>query len=344
MAQASAESDLEIDYLFSGRHPDRFFDMACFGNYQTRRGLTFAVSNGRIAYRRTIRENSIPDFLAEVLDLNLKPYDLVLTDFEPVTAWAGRLRGKHVISLGHQPAFDYAVPTAGRDLCSAMVMRLFAPGRTRIGMHWNSFGAPILPPIIHAGHESLLCDDRKVLVYLPFEDQARVQALLGQIDDYQFYIYAPENVFSQHGNLHCRPTSLAGFKADLHSCSAVICNAGFELSSECLALGKRLMVKPVERQMEQASNALALCQLGYGASMEQIAVQPLRRWLDSGQSALQIDYPDVAAALLKWLRAGDYAPSSLQKLSDQLWRRVAVHPRPASLRQLRDSDRQQVCA
>jgi len=332
MAAAFRERSIEVDWLFSGRPPERFFDMQCFGDYHTRRGLTFVNIDGCVDYLRTVLGNHYGRFLRDVLTLDLQPYDLVLTDFEPISAWAGRLRGKRVVSLGHQPAFDHPVPVAQRDLRTTLVMRLFAPGSVRIGMHWDRFGAPILPPLIDLGRGAVACRERKVLVYLPFEPQARVRELLAGLGEFQFYIYAPGSERADLGNLHLRPTSVEGFRRDLHDCAAVLCNAGFELASECLALGKRLLVKPQGRQMEQASNALALRELGYGSSLERLEQAPIRAWLEGDVPVPRIEFPDVAAELVAWLQRGDLRSQSLQSLSEALWRRVRVHVQTPDLR------------
>lgn len=337
MARAFAGSSIQVDYLFSGRAPEQFFDMECFGAYTTRRGFTFVNRNGRVDYRRTLLGNDYLRFLRDVLALDLASYDAVVTDFEPITAWAGRMRGKRVISMGHQPAFDHAVPMAARDLRTMLVMRLFAPGDVRVGMHWSKFGAPILPPLIDVGDEPVGHRRDKVLVYLPFESQARVQALLAGIAGYQFYVYAPGLAHEQRGHLHLRPTSLAGFRRDLHDCAAVLCNAGFELSSECLALGKRLLVKPQGRQMEQASNALALRELGYGDALGELDAERIRAWLARDEPAPQICFPDVAAAVVRWLEAGDLGPRALESLSAGLWREVRVRAAPLLPKSLRST-------
>lgn len=325
MAAAFAQSDLEVDFLFSGRPRERFFDMDGFGDFVVRRGMTFVNVDGHVDYLRTVLGNNYLRFVRDVFSLDVSPYDLIITDFEPITAWAGRLRGKRVISMGHQPAFDHAVPVANRDLRTSLVMRLFAPGNVRIGMHWHKFGAPILPPLVEVGDRPVEHREGKVLVYLPFESQARVHDLLEQLPEYEFFIYAPGSEFGQRGNLQLRPTSLEGFRADLHDCSAVLCNAGFELSSECLALGKRLLVKPQGRQMEQASNALALEQLGYGASIEELDADRIRYWLSHEDPHPQIAFPNVAAAIVRWLDAGDFAPRALDILARDLWERVRVN-------------------
>lgn len=331
MAAAFRGRELEVDWLFSGRPRERFFDMQCFGDFRTRRGLTFVNVDGRVDYLRTVLGNSYGQFLRDVRSLDVDGYDLILTDFEPISAWAGRLRGKRVVSLGHQPAFDHPVPVAQRDLRTTLVMRLFAPGSLRIGMHWDRFGAPLLPPLIDVGDGEVACLERKVLVYLPFESQQRVRALLAGLSDFQFYIYSPGSERADSGNLHLRPTSVEGFRRDLHDCAAVLCNAGFELASECLALGKRLLVKPQGRQMEQASNALALRELGYGCSLERLELAAIRDWLERDIPVPRIEFPDVAAELVAWLQRGDLRSQSLQALSEALWRRVRVHFRPARL-------------
>ena len=50
--------------------------------------------------------------LLDIRNLELGQYDLIVTDFEPVVAWSGRLRGRPVIGIGHQYAFNYSVPLA----------------------------------------------------------------------------------------------------------------------------------------------------------------------------------------------------------------------------------------
>ncbi|MFK8042983.1 MJ1255/VC2487 family glycosyltransferase [Congregibacter sp.] len=324
MARAFAARNIDVDYLFSGRSVNRYFDMQVFGQFRVCEGLTLACSNGKLSYLKTCVGNNYGRLLRDVLTLDLSDYDLVLTDFEPITAWAGWLRGKTVVSIGHQPAFDHRVPMAGHDLRSRFVMRMFAPGSVRLGMHWDSFQAPILPPIVNVDHAPGSTEPRKVVVYLPFENQLEVQAVLAQIPEYNFYIYAPDNVASTRGNLHVLPTSLKGFQEDLATCAAVICNAGFELSSECIALGKRLLVKPLDKQMEQSSNALALSQLGYGETLEALRVGPIHNWLNSSAPVYRVYYPDVAREVVLWLSEGDLLAASQQNLSDRLWDKVIV--------------------
>ena len=328
MAPALARTDIEVDWLFTGRDAERLFDMECFGDFQTRAGLTFVYADGRVNYPRTILGNNYWHFVRDVWRLDVRSYDLVVTDFEPVSAWAGKLRGTTVISVGHQPAFDYRVPVAGKDLATTLLMRVFAPGTVRVGMHWDSFDAPLLPPLIDVEHPPTPVQERKVLVYLPFENRQAVEEVLRSVPGFEFYVYFPGSRHSDEGHLHLRPTSLDGFRADLADCAAVVCNAGFELSSECLSLGKRLLVKPLDKQMEQTSNALALETLGYGSVLHRLQGQDIRHWLESDVAPTHIAFPDVANALARWIAGADFSAASVQTLSDSLWKQVRVSGRP----------------
>ena len=102
MASHFKQRSVDVDFLFSGRDPERYFDMECFGNYQTRTGLSFITHEGSVSYLRTALQNHPIRFLQEIRGLDVSGYDVILTDFEPVTAWAGKLQSCPVIGIGHQ--------------------------------------------------------------------------------------------------------------------------------------------------------------------------------------------------------------------------------------------------
>ncbi len=326
MAKCFSDKAVEVDYVFSGRPAEQYFDMEPFGEYRSFRGLTFASSNGRLSYTRTALSNNILRFANDVRALDTEPYDLILTDFEPLTAWAGKLRRRTVIGIGHQYAFGHAIPRAGDNFLSNLTMRLFAPAAVSLGLHWNDFESPILPPIINtelshrfADESGLIDYDQatSIVVYLPFEDQARVQRELSAIKDQHFIIYSPALQDEEKGNLSLRKTQHSGFKQDLRSSRAVICNSGFELVSECLQLGLAVLTKPQFAQTEQLSNAAALEQLGYATTTNHISSDVVRQWLRDLRHQPAMQYPDVAEAITGWIISG--RRQSPQQLADLLW-------------------------
>ncbi len=90
MAKAFAKAGVEVDYLFSGRSRDQYFDMQEFGSFQARQGLTFVTERGRVNGLKTLKNAKVCELIKDIRELNLKQYDLVMNDFEPVTAWAAK--------------------------------------------------------------------------------------------------------------------------------------------------------------------------------------------------------------------------------------------------------------
>ncbi len=304
MAPALAAAGIEVQFLFSGRPREQFFDMALFGDWWWRRGLTFVSRGGRVDYWRTLaKAGDLPAFVRDVRRLDLTGFDLVLSDFEPVSAWAARLQGVPVIGIGHQQAFRHAVPKCRGGWHARLLMRWYAPAPVGLGLHWHHFDQPILPPLVSPLPEAA-ADPRKVLVYLPFESLASIRALLRPFSAWRFHVYHGQVLRrASEGHLHLRPFSRDGFQRDLAACGGVICNSGFELISEALAGGKKILTKPLGGQWEQCSNARALEALGWGTVMPCLDSAAVARWLESGV-AVQVRYPDVAGAIVAWLREG----------------------------------------
>lgn len=317
MARALAREGAEVDWVFSGRAPEDYFDMAPFGRYRCFRGLTFATRHGRVLYARTLMQSHWRRLTEDIRSLDLTGYDLLINDFEPITAWAARRAGLPSIGLSHQAAFLHAIPKRGDNPLVRTFMRHFAPVERAVGLHWHHFGQPILPPLIEPSHYANETRAGHCLVYLPFAHPDDIVPQLRAFPDVQFRLYhrVPEPV--NQGHIQIRPFSREGFQADLHRCEGVICSAGFELPSEAIQLGKKLLVQPVAGQMEQQSNALALSQLGYGAVARTLSAGIIGQWL-AGPRPRPIAYPDVASALARWLVRGE--PERLEQLRAALWR------------------------
>lgn len=326
MAAHFGARSADVTWLFSGRERDHFFDMQCFGAWQHRTGLTMVQRNGAVLYGPTLRGTHARRFIRDVRELEVRHYDLVISDFEPVSAWAARRAKKTCIGIGHQYAFRHPIPQRGGNPISDLVMNWFAPVDIPIGLHWHHFNADILPPIIDT---TLTPADsrRHILVYLPFERQDRVTDLLRRFKEHRFAQYAPDLADAEIDNVKLRRTNLHGFRNDLRCAEAVICNAGFELVSECLHMGIPTLVKPVRGQMEQLSNALALERLGWGSALTRLDEAALRRWLEGERRRATIRYPDVAAHLVDWVLQGAWNDPS--PLRNNLWGDGGDLPAPA---------------
>lgn len=319
MAKHLRQANLHVDYLFSGRDRHKLFNMEPFGEYRCYRGLTFSTCKGKLRYLDTWLINHFFQFVRDVYRLDLSQYDLVLTDFEPITAWAARIHKTPSIAIGHQYAFLHDVPKVGNNLLTRSILKLFAPAEICLGVHWRHFDNTILPPLIEPPKQPISFEPGKILVYLPFDDTNEVIQWLEKFPQYTFHIYCEYRQAKTVGHLHLHPYSREKFQQDLASCSGVISNAGFGLSSEALQYGKKILVKPLQGQMEQLSNAEALLQLNLGDVAYEYDDQKLLQWLKKPNPQAVV-YPNVARAIVNWLASGRVQKPA--QLAKDLWNQV----------------------
>ncbi len=303
MAKKLYTAGFDVTFQFTGRPEHKYFDMDVFEQFQFKEGLTFNTNKGQVSYLKTAIEAKPMVFYKDVKSLDFSEFDLILCDYEPITAWAGKKQKKQVIGVGHQYAFDHEIPRVKTDPLADVIMRNFAPVDVGIGLHWHHFGQPILPPIIETLPVPKDIKKDKIVVYLPFEDPNDVVEYLEPFKEYEFHLYAATPLKRSFEHIIHHPLSREGFHQDLKNCVGIISNAGFELASESLQMGKKILAKPLHSQMEQLSNAEALSQLGYGDTMIDLSTQAIAKWLEKDQS-VQVNYPDVAQILVDWIKQG----------------------------------------
>jgi uncharacterized protein (TIGR00661 family) len=321
-------TDIQVDYLFSGRQAGEFFDMQAFSQYQTKRGLSFVAERGQIRHLKTVMNNNLFSFVKEVSTLNIKQYDLVINDFEPVTAWAAKKAGVPSLSISHQAAFLHDIPRQNQSPVDKMITKNFAPTTYSLGTHWYHFGFDIIPPFVSQdlvrqaqAFTQDLGKQNYVLVYLPFESLADIRTQLQILSNTKFVCYHPSIQTSRlDHNISWYPMSRSQFKIDLVKCNGVISNCGFELSTECLSIGKPLLVKPLRKQYEQLSNAYTLQKLGLCSVINELLAHEIDDWLNTKQG-VKVDFPTNCNTLVDWILEGNW--HSTDKICQSLWRQVS---------------------
>jgi uncharacterized protein (TIGR00661 family) len=294
----------KVNTILSGRDPSQLWGMEDFEPYITLRGITFSTNRGRVQYFKTGLNLHLFEYLKDARSFDASGYDLVITDFEPVSARIAKLNKIPSIGIGHQYAFPYDIPMTDASPLALFVMKNFAPAEFSVGLHWHHFNQPILPPIVPAfNHSETQVQNNKILVYLPFEEIDDIKSLFIPLTSHDFYIYHKDVDLKKERNLCLRPYCRKGFLQDLMECNGVITNAGFELASEALHLGKRLLVKPLHGQMEQSSNALAIDILKVGMTMKTLDRNAVSQFLKSTPTK-PMGYPDIAAMIADWIGRG----------------------------------------
>lgn len=339
LGQSLKAAGVQVDFVFSGRNREDFVhedhDLIFGSEAKYFKGLTFATENGKINNFQTILEGSksLPRLINDIKNLDLKDYDLVISDFEPVSAWAAVFKKIPLYGIAHQYSFNHSKVPASL-LMKYMVapsMKLLAPvsKSKSIGLHFDSFQSLILPPMV-AEVPNFERIKGKVTVNLAHESQSAVIAMLSPIQTHEFHIYADAKKFHNIDtrnlpkNIHLHPTSYENYRRDFYSSEAVIVNAGFGNQSQALKAGIHLLSKPIDGQPEQLANIKALEDLSYAKSIHQLDSNAVQSWLASidGKKAIRIHYPKVSEILTDWLLKG--APEMDQKYVQEIWDKIKI--------------------
>ena len=96
------QSKHEVDILISGSQVELTLPFPVKYQY---RGLGFVFgAKGGIDLVKTYKKNNLKAFFKEINELPVHLYDLVISDFEPVSAWACYQAGKPCVGMSHQSA------------------------------------------------------------------------------------------------------------------------------------------------------------------------------------------------------------------------------------------------
>ncbi len=277
-------------------------------------GFLFGKKGG-INFVKTFWQFNSATFLKEIRRLPVQEYDLVISDFEPVSSWACRLREVPCVALSHQSAVLH--PAAPRpekeDPAGRAVLRHYAPSTAQYGFHFQEYAPGIATPVIRRQVRELVpTDEGHYTVYLPaFEEELLVERLRYLSQATRWEVFSKHSTRpAVHGNVRVWPVSGADFLGSLARAAGVLCGAGFETPAEALFLGKKLLVVPMKQQYEQQCNAAALTQMGIPVikNLKDKHLGALDEWLHQGQ-AVPVDYPDRTGAVLDQLLA-EQAPAT----------------------------------
>lgn len=326
LAKALTAVGADVDYIFSGRDAKDYFDMDAFGHYSVYEGMSFATKNGKINLRKTIQRIKAFRLIKDVRDLNLDQYDTIISDFEPVSAWAAHHQHRECLGISNQAVCQYLKPKEYGFVANT-IMKFYAPVTNPVGLHWFHFGHALIPPMI----DPLICqkENGKIIVYLPFESiEDIINALIPFSQHYQFECFHPEiKQETVNNSITLKPLGRNTFTCAVASCSGIIANTGFALISEALVLGKKILTKPVQGQFEQLYNGDCLAKLNLATVMHTLDKQTIEHWLKLPSPSAVI-YPDVATEVAKWIMAGQ--KETLLSLSNRLWQQTTF---PAHVQQ-----------
>lgn len=298
----------EVDILVSGISADIKLDYPIKYRFK---GLSFIFGkNGGIDVWKTIRSIDVLRFLKDVNSLDLKDYDVVINDFEPVSAWASVFEKKRSIALSHQYSLlNSKVPKSSKKAFLArIILKYYAPAKEGYGFHFQRYDENIFTPIIKndlIGRETQ--DKNQYVVYLPAYNDQKIIAVLHKISFTNWIVFSKHTLNEYRiGNISFYPISKNEFNNSLLISKGIICGAGFETPAEALYLKKKLLVIPMKNQYEQQCNAEALKKLGVPVlnGLEKKDIEIIKSWVKS-KKIVKLDYIDTPSKVINQIFIDD---------------------------------------
>lgn len=292
----------ELHVLVSGTEADVSLDYPI--QYRLK-GLSFVFGKkGGIDIKATYKKGNAKRLWKEIKALPVKDYDIIINDFEPVSAWACFLAHKACIGLSHQAAVanHHSPKPKMVDLAGAALLRYYAPVTKQYGFHFKRYDKHIYTPVIRQQIRELAVTNKgHYTVYLPAYDDKRIIKMASQFPRIKWHVFSKHNktAFTK-GNVSVHPINNEAFIISMASSEGVLCGAGFETPAEALFLHKKLMVVPMKGQYEQQCNAAALKQMGVPVikSLKEKHLPKIKEWLAS-EMVINMDYSDETEAIVE---------------------------------------------
>jgi len=263
------------------------------------KGLSFYFGKqGGINFLKTFQQNSSKDVIKEIKNFPVEKYDLVINDFEPITAWACRKKEVPIIALGHQAALLSKKSPRPKfiDPFGEWMLKNYAPVKKYVGFHFDQYDKNIFTPVVRTAIRNAASKDLgHYTIYLPAYDDKKLVQLLLKISKVRWHIFSKHTKKPYHvGRISVYPVSGHDFIESVVTSSGVLCGAGFETPAEVLHLNKKLLVVPMKSQYEQHCNAAALKKLGVPVlkKVKKKSIKKIERWLEEAKP-LNISFEDV---------------------------------------------------
>jgi uncharacterized protein (TIGR00661 family) len=233
---------------------------------------------------------------------------LVINDFEPISAWACKIKNIPCIAMSHQFAVLHknAPKPVKADVFATMVLKYYAPCKTGVGFHFKSYGDNIFTPVIKKEIRNAQTKNLgHYTVYLPAYEDKKLISFFSSFKNIQWQIFSKHTKKTYtEGNCRIRPVSTINFTESFTTCAGIVCGAGFETPAEALQMGKKVLVVPMKHQYEQHCNAAAAKDLGVPVikSLKKKHLHKVENWLNE-KEALQINFPDETEKIIDFVLA-----------------------------------------
>ena len=257
------ENGFDVDVITSGNNSQLNIPFKIKKHFG---GLSmYYGSKGSIDWMETFKQSNVKQFFKDI-KYDVSGYDMVISDFEPISAWSAKKHRITSIGFGNQYSFtSNKLPRPSvKDTIAETFLKRFAKCDYNIGLSYEIYDDFMCKPLINENLiDKEVKDDNFYLIYLP---SLPVDSILSELDDFKDYnwkIYSPNiKINSTNDNIELRRPNKDEFTNDLLNCTGIITASGFSTTSEALILNKKLWSIPIKGQYEQLCNAISLKKMG----------------------------------------------------------------------------------
>src|SRR5438477_1537772 len=244
----------------------------------------------------------------EIDQLPVERYDLVLNDFDHITAAACAKKRISSIQFGHQASFQstHTPRPAETSTVGEWLLKNYARATHYLGLHFEKYDEFIFQPVVKKEIlEALPKDKNHVTVYLPSYCEPQLEQIFHTLKDFCFQIFSKEcRNAKRSDNIQFLPVDKTLFNQSLINCSGIITGGGFETPAEAIHLGKKMICVPIRGQYEQLCNAAALGKLGILClrNIDSDFTSVFHGWMEE-KNNVSIDYSKTVPEILTRLFA-----------------------------------------
>ncbi|MBK0378011.1 glycosyltransferase family protein [Mucilaginibacter segetis] len=290
----------EVDLLVSGTEAEVSLSQPLKYKFH---GFSFVFGkNGGVDNWATFKIMNLRQLWKDMHSIPLKQYDLIINDFEPVSAWACRLQGIPSVSLSHQCSFvSKKTPRPAKWNYAEWLFKYYSPTTYHIGFHFERYDDFIHTPVIRSDIRNTVTGNKgHYSVYLPAYSDKTLVKHLSKTTDAEWHVFSKRQKSTyKEGNVQVFPISNEGFNNSLANCEGLLTGGGFEGPAEALFLGKKVMMIPMRGQYEQQCNALSASKLGVTVvdTINDGFVSRINNWVAAPKPA-QVNFPDETAQIV----------------------------------------------
>ncbi len=317
------QAKADVDILVSGIQAD--VELPYPVKYKFN-GLSFIFGkNGGVDLLSTYRKSNTKKLYKEIKSLPIEDYDLVINDFEPVSAWACKMKNKVCVGLSHQAAVinKKSPKPKKKDPVGKAILHNYAPVTEAYGFHFAEYDKNIFTPVIREQVRNAVSQKlNHFTVYLPSYSDKRIIRILSQIENIKWQVFSKHTKSTYvEKNISIGPIDNDLFVKSMINCTGMLCGAGFETPAEVLFLKKKLMVIPMKGQYEQQCNAAALETLGVPVikSLKEKHLDKIKEWITS-TIYIGVNYPNqteqIISSILDKYKFKDYKLANAKTESD----------------------------